>query len=1061
MKSKQGSKLYLCLCVSLFSISPSAYATVNTGQGKNTIDKAVLKNETRQSLTISDKQQDNNQLVKGTIVDVNGEPIIGATIKVVGSNEGAVSDIDGNFQINAPSQGKLQISYVGYVDQEINIQGRKNLQITLKEDQKVLDEVVVIGYGTTTRRSITGAVDQVKSDILENKPVANVTQALQGAAPNLIIQRKSYNPNGENTNLNVRGISTTNSNSPLIVIDGLVTNEGSLNDLNPNDIENISILKDAGAAAIYGSRSSNGVILVTTKKGRVNEPTRVRLNTAVGWEDPDILFTPVKGYQNATLKNLALTNSGMTPEFTPEQIRDLYEHRDEENWFMNQIFRTALQQSHNLSVSGGSQKTTYMVSLGYYDQESNYVGNDAFGIQRYNLRSNITTEVGRFKIQALLAFTRNNSVSTTGGSLEIDATRVPPYYYNQLKSNGKYLLNSYLTEFTPLGNLEAGGTNKYRNNDFVANLNAEYKIIDGLKLRGVFGVDVAGQSRYTRTLRVPYYYSADQEKPSRYGNDKNYTENWNYDSYMINTQLLLDYNKSFGDNNVSGLLGVTNESETGRGNQVRIDYANADLGTSASDKAEITTSNGSHVFPEDMRRTSITSVLGRLAYNYRERYYAEINFRYDGSSKFAKDYRWGFFPSLSLGWRISDEQWMTSYQEHVGDLKIRGSYGVLGNQTIGIYDRYTIYNMFNNTYAYNNKEVTGAGFVLGTDKLKWERTRTFNIGFDATFFKNNLTVSFDYFNKRTVDILMKPVVPSVYGTVQNMDNLGEVSNRGWELALNYRLQSGDFVHNFMANIGDNFNKLEKFPNEEQITQADEIYILKRVGVPLGSYYGYRTDGFFKSYEEIEASALPVGLTVQPGDNKYVDRNNDGIIDPKDRFILGNAFPRYTFGFNYAVAWKGFDFSLFAQGVGKRDMVVRGELLEPFHSNYSYVIFKHQLDYWTPTHTDAKYPRLSAPGSTSTANNFRLGSDMYLLNGAYLRLKNITLGYTLPKAWTDKMSMQKLRVYVTGQNLFTFSSCSFIDPESSEFNNQMRNGGANSGRNYPTLKYYGFGLDIEF
>ena len=230
---------------------------------------------------------------------------------------------------------------------------------------------------------------------------------------------------------------------------------------------------------------------------------------------------------------------------------------------------------------------------------------------------------------------------------------------------------------------------------------------------------------------------------------------------------------------------------------------------------------------------------------------------------------------------------------------------------------------------------------------------------------------------------------------------------------------------------------------------------------MGSYYGYRTDGFFKSYEEIEASALPVGLTVQPGDNKYVDRNNDGIIDPKDRFILGNAFPRYTFGFNYAVAWKGFDFSLFAQGVGKRDMVVRGELLEPFHSNYSYVIFKHQLDYWTPTHTDAKYPRLSAPGSTSTANNFRLGSDMYLLNGAYLRLKNITLGYTLPKAWTDKMSMQKLRVYVTGQNLFTFSSCSFIDPESSEFNNQMRNGGANSGRNYPTLKYYGFGLDIEF
>lgn len=999
--------------------------------------------------------------VSGRITDSEGEPLIGVAVRSASSADATVTDADGRYTLMVPDGGRLRMSYVGYNDQEVSVGNRQSVNVTMREDQQVLDEVVVIGYGTTTRRSITGAVDQVRSNMLEDRPVANVTQALQGASPNLIIQRKNFNPNSESNNINIRGISTTNSNSPLIVIDGLVMNDGALNDLNPNDIDNISVLKDAGAAAIYGSRSSNGVILVTTKKGHLNEGTKIRLSTSVGWEDPKIFFTPVKGYQNATLKNVALMNSGMSPEFTPAQIQDLYDHQSEEAWFLPQIFRTALQQNHNISVSGGSAKTTYMLSGGYYGQESNYVGNKDYGIQRYNLRSNLTTELGPVKVQALLAFTRNNSVSTTGSSLEIDAERVPPYYYYKMKDNGKYLLNNVLSEYNPLGSLEAGGTNKYRNNDFVANLSAEVKLFDGLKLRGVFGADVAGQHRYTRTHRVPYYTSADQEKPSRYANEKYYTDDWNYDSYLLNSQLLLDYNKAFGKHNVSGLLGATNESFTSTASEIRVDYPNEDLGTQSSDDAQITIGGGSSVTPENTTRTSITSILGRVGYNYDEKYYAEFDFRYDGSSKFASKNRWGFFPSLSLGWRISSEPWMKAYQEHVGDLKVRGSYGVLGNQTIGTYDRYTTYNMYTNTYAYNNQAVTGAGFTLGSEDLKWEKTHTLNLGVDATLLNNSLTLSFDYYYKRTVDILMKPVVPSVYGTSQNMANLGEVSNRGWEVSVNYRFKTGDFTHNFSGNIADSFNKLEKFPEGEEITGSDEIYFLKRMGVPLGSYYGYKTDGFFKSYDEIEASALPVGVTVQPGDLKFVDRNGDGIIDSKDRYILGNAFPRYTFGFTYSVEWKGIDFSVFGQGVLKRDMMVRGELMEPFHSNYSYVMFKHQLDYWTPTNTDARYPRLSAPGSTSSANNYRQASDFYMLNGAYMRLKNITLGYTLPKVWTKKVGIEKLRAYFTGQNLLTFSHNSFIDPESSEFSNNMVNSGANSARNYPTLRYYGFGLDIEF
>jgi len=1002
--------------------------------------------------------------VSGVVTDATGEPLVGVTVKVNGSTTNAtVTDIDGRYVITTnASNPVLTFSYIGYQSKEV-VARSGNLDVQLQEENNTLNDVVVIGYGTAVRKSVVGAVDRIGAEVIENRPVANVTQALQGASPNLVIQRRSYNPNGESTNLNIRGISTTNSNAPLVVIDGLIQDSGALDRLNPNDIDNISILKDAGYAAIYGSRSSNGVILVTTKKGSVNQAPKVRVNSAVGWEDPQLLFQAVPGYQNMQLRNLAATNSGNAPLFTPSQIQAEYDARDQEDWWYNQIFRTALQQNYNVSVSGGANKTTYMVSVGYYDQQSNYVGNSDFGIQRYNLRSNLTTEVGRFKFEALMAFTRNNSISTTGSSLEINASRIPNYSYYKLKDQGKYLINDVVSDFNPLGELESGGTNKYRNNDFNGSLTAEMKIIDGLKLRGLIGVDVQGQHRYTRTREVAYYQNVNNPNPSYVSSTGTnaYVDDWNYDSYLINSQLLLDYNKTFGSHSVAGLVGLTNESFTSTANQIRIQNPNKDLGTDANDDAEINIGNGSSVSPMNTVRTSITSVLGRLSYNYMERYYADFSFRYDGSSKFASKNRWGFFPSVSAGWRVSEESFMSDYRERIGDLKLRASYGVLGNQTIGTYDRYTTYDMHSNTYAYNNEIVTGAGFTLGSENLKWEKTRTFNIGADATFLKGSLTLGLDYYYKRTVDILMKPVVPSVFGTSQSMDNYGEVSNRGWEVSANYRFSTGAFHHSVSANIGDSFNKLEKFPEEEQINSVEELWILRRVGIPLGSYYGYKTDGMFKSYEEIEASATPVGVTVQPGDLKFVDRNNDGIIDPKDRFVLGNAFPRYTFGFTYSLNWKGIDFSVFAQGVGKRDMMLRGELIEPFHSNYSYTIYKHQLDFWTPTNTDAKYPRLSAPGSSSTQNNYRMGSDIYILDGSYLRLKNITLGYTLPKSITGKAGIEKLRIYVTGQNLLTFCSNSFIDPESSEFGDNMTNSGGNSGRNYPVLRYYGFGLDLEF
>ena len=900
--------------------------------------------------------------------------------------------------------------------------------------------------------------------MIENRPVANMTQALQGAAPNVIIQQRNHNPNDNKTNFNIRGISTLNDNSPLFVIDGLVADGESFNKLNPMDIENISILKDAGTAAIYGSRSSNGVVVVTTKKGKKNQRPVVRLSGMIGWENPDILFSPVAGYQNATLRNLAETNAGNAPKYTPDQIRDLAAHQNEESWFFDQIMRTAMQQNYNLSVSGGSEHSTYMISMGYYDQESNYVGNDSFGVQRYNFRTSLSTELGRFKLTGILAYARNNSVSTTGGSLEVDAARTPTYYYYKMKSaDGRYLLNDILSEFNPLGQLEAGGRNKYRNNYINTNVSAEMKIIDGLKLKGVFGADIMNDTRFTRNHAVAYYSSEEATEPRPIKKENNKTSNWNSNAYLINTQLLLDYNKTFGKHTVNGLVGLTNESYTQSSNEIEKKYVDPDLGIATDETTSEPGNITGKTSVDDSNRTSITSFLGRAGYSYADRYYAEFSFRYDGASKFHKDYRWGFFPSVSLGWRPTEESFMEFYKEKIGDLKLRASYGILGSQAIGTYDRFTVYDVYDNSYAYNNKTVSGAGFKLGLENLTWEKTQTFNIGVDASFLQNSLTVTFDYFHKRTNDILMKPLISSVFGTEMPMANIGKMQNQGWDLSVNYRLKTGAFTHNFNFNLGDSWNKVLEFPGDEQITQVEELSRIIRVGVPLNSYYGYKMAGFFQSYDEIEASAIPVGAKVQPGDIKFVDRNDDGIIDSKDKFILGNAFPRYTFGFTYGLNWKGIDFSMFWQGVGKRDMMLRGELIEPYHANYSYTIYKHQLDFWTPTNTEARWPRLAAPGSDSNRNTYGNGngSDLFLLDGKYLRLKNLTIGYTLPKEWTKHLGMQKARLYINGQNLLTFSNNSFIDPESSEFDSKMSTSGANSGRSYPTLRYFGFGVDIEF
>lgn len=1009
-----------------------------------------------------------NHSVSGIVVDNSNQPIIGATVLISQNAKGTITNVDGEFTLNDVSPSStLKVSYVGYKTQIVQINGHKNIKVVLLEEQNYLDEVVVVGYGKTTRRHIISSVATVDQKAIEDRPVANITQALQGAAANLIIQQTSFNPNDNAINLNIRGLSTMGNNSPLVVIDGVTSNSG-MNDLNPSDIENISILKDAGSAAIYGSRGANGVILITTKQGHKDMRPIIKFSAQTGIEDPHVLAKEVHGYQNAILNNEALYNVGSAPKFTMDEIQALYDNGDCKP-FVDQILKNGFQKNYNINIQGGTDKTTYLISAGYYNQRSNYVGPN-YGVERYNFRTNLTTQVGNLKLTANMSYIMENNKTHTGdnGFLMVDCTRVPLYYYYKMKSDdgSLYYTNDILGEGNPLGTLEAAGYKKEDNDYFSGNYSADYKIFEGLNLRAVIGGESRFDHRFERHL--PVYYATSNgntystEATVLGGGKTRESSDYNGKTTFLNAQLMLDFERTFGKHNVSALFGYSNESNIYKGTNVTKQYLN-DLGVPGDGTVIVV--DGTDLSPESTSKNSIKSFFSRLAYSYNDRYYCEFDMRYDESSKFYKKNRNGFFPSASIGWRASEENFMKNYRSNIGDLKLRASYGVLGNQyNVGNYDWQTTYTMYSNSYSFNGVGVSGTGFTLGNTGLTWERAKTFNLGVDATFFKNTLTLNADYFYKRTTDILLSPNVPGTFGGGLANENRGIMDNQGWELTINYYLNKAGWKHHFSFNMADSKNKVKKYGDRNiNISDSNVGYIIQE-GQPFNSYFGYKTDGYFKSYEDIKNSAIPLNVSssdLRPGDVKYKDIHKDGVIDEKDRTILGYAFPRYTFGFNYNVSWKGFDFGVMMQGVLKRKSAVRGELIEPFHQNYSYTMYTHQLDYWKPENTDSRWPRLAAPGSSSDTNNYGMPSSIFLLNGAYLRVKDIQLGYTFPKDLVAKFGCKNLRVYVNAQNAFTFTKNSFVDPESSEFGTDMGHSGANSARNYPTLIYYGAGIDLTF
>lgn len=987
--------------------------------------------------------------VTGKVTDENGEPLPGATVIIKGTSNGTITDMDGNFSLNVPSEASVLVfSFVGFVTEEVTVGDQTVIDMVLISDITALEEVVVIGYGTKSRASVVGAVDQVTPEALEGRPASTVTEALQGVSANVIVQQTNSEP-GAGINLNIRGVSTLGNNSPLVVIDGIIG--GDINLLNPSDIQSISVLKDAGSAAIYGSRASNGVILITTKMGKKSTKPTITYNGLAGVNQPHFFTEPVHGYVNAILRNESAMNAGQSAAtYTPQEIRQFRENGDNE-WFAKEIFQPAWQQNHNLSVSGGGENSTYYVSAGYIDQRSNFVGPDK-GMKRYNYRLNMTNELGKFKVTSMLSYARREITdhSFNTGILMADANRVP-LIYAQKDSLGRYLTNDILQQFNPLGIIEKGGFRKYDDDNVFGNITAEFAVTDFLKIKGTFGGRLYSNHKFERIQRVDFY------PKGTYGEDRN-TNDESRKSLDLNTQLLAQFTKLFDAHEVDVLVGVSNENHSDRGTGIFKLYTDPELGIPVTG-TEIGTN--SYTSNQSSSESSLNSLFGRASYAFNNKYFAEFSFRYDGSSKFREGNRWGFFPSGSLGYRLTEEDFMGGYRSRFGNIKLRASYGVLGNQAVQNYQYQTTFFTFPDAYGFNNVPVGGTGYEFANPDLRWESAATFNAGVDLDFFNTDLTLSLDYFNKITSDILIPPAVPGVFGTDLPDYNAGKVRNQGWEVSASYRHQGDVLRHVVSFNLADSKNEVMDFNGEERLTGLEELQVLLREGYPYNSFVGLKSDGYFQSIEEIENSATPEGLDVQPGDNRYVDKDGNGVINDEDKFIFGHAFPRLTYGFTYKLGFKGFDLNIFLQGVGKRTMMIRGELVEPFHSNYGMTMYTHQLDYWTPQNPDAAFPRLADSGSPSNVNNYDRGSDRYLFDAAYLRVKNVQIGYTLPAEFSQKLGMQSFRAYLSGRNLFTLSEVDFVDPELSAFNSDMRSSGANSARAYPSLIYYGFGLDITF
>ncbi len=1028
--------------------------------GRANAESSAIVNEVLQS-----------SVVKGVVKDSNGEPLLGVNVLVKGTTIGAVTDIDGNFSFEAPAGCTLVISYIGFESQEVKVKGNAPLNIILKEDSEALDEVVVIGYGTQKKVNLTGAVSAVTGEEIAKRPVSNTSTMLQGQMPGLRITSDKGQPGNESVQMRVRGQGTYSSagSNPLVLINGV---EGDLATLDPNIIESVSVLKDAASASIYGSRAANGVILITTKNGsEMKERVSVRYNGNFAVHNPTTLLDLI--WDSPTYMkyfNMAKENSGspITERYTQEMIDAYTNPTDPQkypsfNW-LDYMFDPAFVQQHNVNVSGTIGKTSYNASLSMVNQPGTMKGQE---YQRYNASLDLTSQVNDWvKIGMYFTGSRSYRQETRQGDTDAYLSTISqaPTYMPWLPDDGsgikRYTSKAYTFESNNKNMVAIAETEnfkKYVNTDANVQAWAEIKPFKGLTWYTKGAIRYKAQ-HYKDWGAIPtpiYFYHDGTQNGTLNTNGTGLTSNMEYSTYVnLYTYLKYDWLSSNKDHSLSAMAGYSLESyryDVLQGYRQDYDFPLHELNAGNS---SVQTNSGSS------QEWGLVSGFFRLNYGFKDRYLVELNARYDGSSRIASQSRWGVFPSFSLGWRVTEEEWMKDFLwDWLNSLKLRGSWGLLGNQNIDLYSYYALVST-GKDYGFNNTDLSSgvAQTAISNQNLKWETTAIGDFGADLTLF-NGFNVTFDWYKKRTYDILRKAQGNALLGLDAPYINDGEMVNKGIEVSLGYNGYVRDgFFEGLSYNANVYFDR-----SRNTLTKYGADYITNGLicseGLPYESFYGYKAIGIFKDDDEVRNSPKQFNDNTQAGDIKYADISGpdgvpDNVVDEYDRTVIGNRFPNFEYSVSLGASWKGFDLSLLGQGVSGVDHYASGWGLRPFYQGTP--ISQDYIDnMWTEEHTNAKYPRLYFADMGGTKNQRE--STYWLYDGSYFRLKNLTFGYTLPKALTQKAKIQRLRVYFSGDNLLTFTKFpQGGDPE--------RNYNSTKGTRlvyYPQNRIISFGINLDF
>lgn len=1043
------------------------------------VDNRIVLSKRNETLPLV---QQSGKKITGTVLDATGMPVIGANVMVKGTTNGTITDMDGKFTLEVDNNATLVVSYIGFSDQEIKVGNQTSLSVTLKEDAEALDELVVVGYGTQKKVNLTGAVASISSEEIESRPISNIAQALQGVSPGLNISSSASRGGeaGVGMDINIRGVGTLTSGggTPYILVDGIPMD---LNNVNPEDVVNISVLKDASSAAIYGARAAYGVILITTRRGEKNEKFRFSYSTNLAWNSPTTLPKLANSLDFANAMNEACNNSGISPIFPESSIEKIKEYQatggkspgvgpqpnnpdrwddwdltyGNTDWYDVYYKDQAFQQKHDFTFSGGGKKNSVYVGLGLLNTD----GQLAFGddnYKRYNITINNDAEITdwlKFKLNAKFTQGKKNTPIGYEGA---DRGVLYHMFSRCWPTLPVYSPNGTFTEGTNMVPImENGGNSESRTSNIWITPGLEVKLLDSWMLNMDFTYNYASEQTKTQYKKVYIYGTDGITKYLHHANNFSQLNKTMSEKEFITGNVYSTYEKTFNSHYLKLLVGSQIEYNKGH----TINGWKRDLLT--DDLSSVSIATGDKDFGDAYDEWATVGFFARFNYSFKDKYLVELNGRYDGSSRFRTGKQWGFFPSVSVGYTISNEDYWSELSDIVNSLKIRASYGTLGNQNVPNYLHLATLPINTQLNWIMNGErpiYVGAPGLISRN-LTWETAKSFNIGTDFAVLDNRLSASFDYFIRKTIDMFGPgEAKPSILGTAVPQENNASLKTQGFELSINWRhAVNKDFDYQIQGTLSDNRTKVTEYNNP---TQYLGTYY---EGQEIGEIWGYETAGFFTSDEEVKnwADQSDIYSKWGKGDIKYVDLNHDGKInwgeDTKknsgDKKVIGNSTPRFLFGLNTTIRYKDFDFGMLWQGVAKRDVALGSTLFWGFQQNKFFSnAFEHTLDYWKEDNQNAYYPRPYMSGENTKNQQIQ---TKYLQNAAYVRLKNLQIGYNVPTTFTNKIKLDRLRIYLSGENLLTFSPLiSGIDPEAT-------GGVYGDGKNYPLSRVISVGLNVVF